>query len=64
MTEKIKITETQLMLADMLLATAIKYLIGEFAKIRDASDEELAIMRIEAEGKFKVSMDKLKTLGN
>ena len=63
MAKKIQTTETQLLLADMLLATAIKYLINGFSRIHDATEEELAVMRKEAEAKFSTSMEKLKNMG-
>lgn len=57
----IKITETQLMLIDLALATAIKYLIGQFDEIKNANEEQLKVLKDNAEKRLADAMNKIKT---
>jgi len=61
MAEKINITQTQLLLIDLALATAIKYLVGEHKKVMNATPEQLDIMKVEAEKRLTEAMLKIKT---
>lgn len=53
----IKITETQLMLVDLALATAIRYLIGEHQRIMEADEATLKQMAEDAERRLGSAMD-------
>jgi hypothetical protein len=57
---KIKITETQLMLMDLALATAIRWLVGEHQRIKEASKDELILMAADAEARLGIPMDKIR----
>ena len=61
MTDKIKVTETKMLLFDMILGQAIRVLIGEYKKVLNASEEELKEMEEKINKRFKNAFDKLKS---
>ena len=54
---KIEINETQLLLIDLALATAIRYLIGEHRRIMEADEAKLKEMAEDAETRLGSTMD-------
>lgn len=60
MTDKIQLTETQLMVFDMLIMEVVRYAIGEFKKVMNASDEELNQMKDDINKRFSDAMNKIK----
>lgn len=61
MADKIKVTETQLLLFDMVLGTAIRALMGEYDKIINSTDEELEQMKTKIDERFTKAIDKIKS---
>lgn len=61
MADKVKVTETQLLLFDMVLGTAIRALIGEYEKILSSTDEELEQMKTKIDERFTEAIDKIKS---
>lgn len=58
--DKIKITETKLLMFDMILGSAIRQLMGDYEKIINASDEELENMKVEIDKRYSNSLNKIK----
>ena len=53
----IKITETQLLLFDLALVTAIRYLIGEHRRVMEADEAQLKQMAEDADQRLGTTMD-------
>jgi hypothetical protein len=60
MSDKIQITESQLLLFDMVLGSAVRTLMGEYQKIINANDEELEKIKIDIDKRFSNVIDKIK----
>lgn len=60
MSDKIQVTETQLMLFDMILGSAIRILMGEYKKIINADETQLEELRKDIDIRFNNAMNKIK----
>ncbi|MFB5622878.1 MAG: hypothetical protein ACE5RH_02690 [Nitrosarchaeum sp.] len=60
MPDKVKVTETQLLLFDMVLGSAIRALMGEYRKIINANEQELEEMKKSIDERFESAIDKIK----
>lgn len=57
---KAKVTETQLLLFDLVLGSAIRSLVGEYKKILNADDKELEEMKKTIDERFESAINKIK----
>lgn len=60
MSDKISVTETQLLLIDLLGSLAIRYMTGEIRRIMNASEQELIEIQNDIDARFNTAIDKIK----
>lgn len=60
MSKKIELSETKIMLIDVLLGSALRAFIGEYKKIVEASEEELETIKEDIDKRFTEAIGKIK----